>query len=524
MDGGGEPARRRPNDARLDRHRDGSTEGPFRRLLQRVLLELSLDSLDDQRKGDGASRTDGPRRSGTASSHPSLAWLAWLAWLGPLPGRRPDREWFRPSSWKDIALASFLCCGTLVVMLLPPPQTVTVAGAVAFVAALTPMVLLAWRPRLCEWLLAVALVCWVAAVAVGASGSELPAIVAIYTIGTHRTWRRTMVAVLTTDGVASLVGLGRGPDLAWPAILAALVAQTVGYFAIAAIGLYMGTRRAYVRTLIERTQDLERERELLERERDLMTQRAVAVERARIARELHDVVAHHVSVMVIQAGAAQASLPAGADAAGQAIEAIRETGREAMTEMRRLLGLLRSEESLGPEVAAGDATDVGTRATRSPLPGMTDLEALVGRTREAGVDVTLEVVGVPRHIPPGVELSAYRVAQEALTNTLRHAGPGSTARLRLSFEPEVLSVEVIDDGRGRPTVESVERPRNDVGHGLVGMRERVALFGGRLEVGPAPGGGYRVLASFPLDEGSENVGDLPVPTSASVRPSSEVRP
>jgi signal transduction histidine kinase len=316
------------------------------------------------------------------------------------------------------------------------------------------------------------------------------------------------------------VALAHAPEVWMP--FAQTIPETMLYGAVAAVGLWLGRRRAYVRRLVQRAANLEHEREVLERERDLMAQQAVAVERARIARELHDVVAHHVSVMVIQAGAAQASLPPGAEATGQALEAIRETGREAMAEMRRLLGLLRSEEPLEPARSA--VGQVGAEAAaRAPQPGMTDLEALAARTRETGVDVALEVVGAPRHISPGIELSAYRVAQEALTNTLRHAGPGASATLRLIFEPGTLVIEVIDDGHGRPAVESVERPRPGFGHGLVGMRERVTLFGGQLETGPLPGGGYRVMARFPLDDAPQLSGDLPGRAGTVNPASSEVR-
>jgi signal transduction histidine kinase len=409
----------------------------------------------------------------------------------------------------------------VIAAVVPPSQDVTTAAVASFGIQLIPLTLLAWRSRLCEWLLAVALVCWVAAVALTGDGADFTAMVALYTIGAQRTWRRTGAAMVITLGVAGLLydwGLSHSPV----EMLAGLAAQGAGYAAVGAVGLYMGTRGAYVRTLLERTQDLERERELLERERDLMAQRAVAVERVRMARELHDVVAHHVSVMVLQAGAAQASLPPGADAAAGAIEAIRETGHEAMIEMRRLLGLLRSEESSLPDTTPAAIVDAGAGAERSPQPGVADLEALTARTSEAGVAVTMQLVGSPSRIPPAVELSAYRVAQEALTNTLRHAGPGAAASLRLIFGRGTLAVEVIDDGNGRPAIESVERPRNEVGHGLLGMRERVALFGGRLEAGPVPGGGYRVLARFPLDEGSTIDGDPTGPTSASPGQSSEV--
>ena len=472
---------------------------------------MSLRSLDNHRLSGRDDRIAAmqPPEAAHPTSWPALpAPLGWLARIGPLPGRRPDKGWFRPTSWKDLGLASLACAVAVVSTLASLPRTLTAADFAGFWLSLVPLLLLAWRPRLCEWLLAVALACWVAGIAVSGSGGDFAVIVAIYTVGTHRTWRRTAAAILISACVAAATVVERSGFGGWPDALLQVIAVSVGYSIFAAVGLYLGRRRAYVRTLVERTENLEQERELLERERDLMTQRAVAVERARIARELHDVVAHHVSVMVIQAGAAQASMPPGADAAGQAIEAIRETGREAMAEMRRLLGLLRSEEAPEGAAAGGTTVDPTIAATRAPQPGVTDLEALASRTSEAGVEVSLQVIGSPRHIPSGVELSAYRVAQEALTNTLRHAGPGARAVLRLSFEPGALAVEVVDDGHGQPAVEAVERARGGVGHGLVGMRERVALFGGSLETGPVPGGGYRVLARFPLDESSDVGGDM----------------
>ncbi|HEX7491047.1 MAG TPA: sensor histidine kinase [Candidatus Limnocylindrales bacterium] len=453
-----------------------------------------------------SNRGDSGESGAVPAGHPSFAepeplWIRALRFIGPLPERRPDRAWFRFSAWKDLSLAVFLCgcvtIGSIGVVLFRSDHTVGLIHIAAFALSLIPLALLAWRPRLCEWLLVVSLATWALTMAISSDGSDFPVSICIYTIATYRSWQRTMVSILIAVGFGLIVNVTWAHmDRTWLPYLQT-IPMTMFYSVVAAVGLWLGRRRAYVRTLVQRAEKLERERLVLQRERDAMAKHAVAVERARVARELHDVVAHHVSVMVIQAGAAQASLPPGSEVTGQALEAIRETGREAMAEMRRLLGLLRAED---PQGTAEDDDGV---FTRSPQPGMTDLEALAARTREAGVEVSLEVAGAPRHIPPGIELSAYRVAQEALTNTMRHAGPGSSATLRLLFEPGVLAVEVVDDGRGRPAMEAVERPHRGFGHGLVGMRERVALFGGRLETGPQPGGGYRVLARFPLDEGPQ---------------------
>ena len=305
-----------------------------------------------------------------------------------LRGARPTRAFFRPSSWPNVLLAA-LCVALNLLGALINPGSVTALTVAGFLIGQVPWVLLAWRPRLVEWLLLVGLLCWGAAAAVGVeSGGAGIMAVAVYTIGTKRSWRRTVAclvaALVVVDGI-ELAAFVRGEQSGLAGFLAALALAGGVYAGFAALGLYMNTRRAYVRTLVERTQDLERER-------DLMAAQAVAVERARIARELHDVVAHHVSVMVIQAGAAQASLPPNATAAGEAIEAIRETGREAMSEMRRLLGLLRSEASIEP------GRDIGDGA-RSPQPGVKDLEALAERTREAGVDVSIEISGAAAQDP-----------------------------------------------------------------------------------------------------------------------------
>jgi signal transduction histidine kinase len=202
--------------------------------------------------------------------------------------------------------------------------------------------------------------------------------------------------------------------------------------------------------------------------------RAVADERARIARELHDVIAHSVSVMVVQAGAAAEVLRVSPERAAEPLRAIQETGREALVELSRLVGLLRD-----------DSADLGL----APQPGLADLERLVAQVREAGLRVDLEVEGAPRHVPLGVDLSAYRVVQEALTNALKHAGECS-ALVRLRYRPDALELEVVDDGPGRAN-------GHVGGHGLIGMRERIAVFGGEFRAGPREGGGFGVWVVLP---------------------------
>lgn len=241
------------------------------------------------------------------------------------------------------------------------------------------------------------------------------------------------------------------------------------------LGDNIRTRRAYTASLEERAEQLERDREAGLR-------RAAAEERERIAREMHDIVAHSVSVMVVQAGAARRVLEANMtpDSAREALKQIEDTGRGALTDMRRMLGILRNPAET---------------ADLSPQPSITQLDTLIAQARESGVSVEHEVVGAPRPLPSAIDLSAYRIVQEALTNTIKHAGPAN-ARVVVRYRSDRIEIEVVDDGRGAARGLQNGRGR---GHGLVGMRERAALYGGELKAGPRPGGGYSVTATIPLE-------------------------
>jgi signal transduction histidine kinase len=221
--------------------------------------------------------------------------------------------------------------------------------------------------------------------------------------------------------------------------------------------------------------DRERRAQLAERERDLAAREAVVEERARIARELHDAIAHNVSMMVVQAGAERRVLDEQSGTTHEVLETIERIGRGALTEMRRLVGMLRSD--------AGDPL--------APQPGLDDLPTLVGQVREAGLPVELHVEGERRGLPVGIELSAYRIVQEALTNALKHAGEAH-ASVRVRYGADSLELEIVDDGAGAPV------PVVSGGHGLVGMRERVALYGGRLDAGRRPSGGFAVRVLLPI--------------------------
>ncbi len=410
-----------------------------------------------------------------------------------------DRSVLRPASRWDVALAVAACVVYVAVVAGSSQGRQAATWPIGAAAWLISLASIAWRTRGAWLVLALSQLAPVVSAFFGGPIGNLAVFVALYTIGVQETWRPAAAAwglavvVSTLSSAPYILQLDPLPQLG---TAAAVLASSAVMFAVpTAIGLYLGARRAYVTTLLERTAALERERDLLQRERDLQAEQAVAVERTRIARELHDVVAHHVSVMVIQAGAAEGTVPPEDAAAHQALGTIAQTGREAMSEMRRLLSLLRSEGPDGGHAQTGGSVP----EARTPQPGLGNLPALVARIQEAGVDVIYAISGQPRPVPQAIELSASRVAQEGLTNTLRHAGAGAHARLEVRYRPQALTIEVTDDGGGEAAGQESSAPETP-GHGIVGMRERVALFGGSLDAGPLHGKGYRVRAVFPLEQ------------------------
>jgi signal transduction histidine kinase len=289
------------------------------------------------------------------------------------------------------------------------------------------------------------------------------ALVALYTVAAY-------------VGRPGSIGVGVGTALALPITrfdddptgLPEIVSIYVIFAVAWVLGDRIGARRTYLSELEERTVQHEREREEHAR-------RAAAEEQTRIARELHDIITHNVSVMTVQAAAARDVFETQPSRAHEALASIESTGREALTELRRLLGRVRT----------GDGS-------LTPLPGLARLEELISQVRTAGLKVELNVEGEPHELPAGVDLSAYRIVQEALTNTLKHA-QASNATVLVKYAPDAVEVEVIDDGRG-PAANGGER-----GQGLIGMRERAALFGGQLRAGPGPGRGFSVYARIPLE-------------------------
>ncbi|MFH9766078.1 sensor histidine kinase [Streptomyces microflavus] len=299
----------------------------------------------------------------------------------------------------------------------------------------------------------------------------------VATIGERWASRLALICSLTAAGLSQLRWEAE-PGGSWPQQIFVTVIMTVPFVLAWVMGDSLRTRRAYFNQLEERAARLEREREA-------QSKVAVAAERARIARELHDVVAHNVSVMVVQADGAAYVMDAAPDQARQALETISSTGRQALAEMRRLLGVLRT----------GDTRESGEYV---PQPDVEQIENLVDQVRRTGLAVDFKVEGTARPLPSGVELTAYRIVQEALTNTRKHGGPDAGASVRLVYFDDGLGLLVEDDGRGAAHELYEDGGADGAGHGMIGMRERVGMVGGTLDAGPRPGGGFRISALLPL--------------------------
>jgi signal transduction histidine kinase len=372
-------------------------------------------------------------------------------------------------------------------MRLPVPPRVDIAIAAAFVAltaaeavfspgvdspvahlvvAGIAMVVLAWRRSF-----PIGVAVWVVATNVAINPENqfttlLSLVLVSYTVGSEteppRSYAGLGVVVLPFLAVSVAEGLE-------PSDVAAALVLLAGPW-------WVGTA---VRQRIRRAEEAVARADRLERERAAEAAAVAAEERTRIARELHDIVSHSISVVTIQTQAVRRRLGPDHAREREDLAAVEATAREALAEMRRLFGVLRSD---------------GESASLAPQPGLHELERLVQQVRSSGLDVKVEVEGERYELPPGVDLAAYRIVQEALTNTLRHSG-ATCARVVLDYAPGRLGVVVEDDGRGLTAATTG-------GHGLVGVRERVALYGGTVELGPGPGGGLRLAAALPVRETS----------------------
>jgi len=383
-------------------------------------------------------------------------------------------------------LSDALLAAVLVAAALPPVSSI--AGpdqrlALALIIALAfPLI---WRRRAPTAVFAIILALALVQLRVNPTeGNDLlPLACAFYTVATREPLWRVLACAAALEAAAAAA------PRAW-GIYSLLIAFTL------LLGYFVRTRRAYIAALVDRA-------ERLERERDQQARLTVAAERARIAREVHDIVAHNIAVMTALADGAAYTAEASPGQGAELMRQVSQTGRSALAEMRRLIGVLRDPPG------------------HSPQPALDDIDDLLAAVRDAGLPVTMTVTGQPPLLPATAQLAIYRIIQEALTNTLKYA-PGATARIQLGYQPGRVDLEITDTGRADPQITDTGRPKtagpapataNDAapgtgsapgmpatgpggGHGIAGMRERAALFAGHVTAGPAPGGGWRIHATL----------------------------
>jgi signal transduction histidine kinase len=374
-------------------------------------------------------------------------------------------------SWVFDALVTLLAMASALPYLFHHHTDQHAPAVVVLIVMVAPLALRRVRPVLVFG--------WILVVAVGAGLWDdhvipgLALVIALYTVAALQPRRDALVAA----GLLELVMIGAAIRLSgsgwWfdAIFLSGMIAAAVG------LGLYSATRRAYLDELHDRA-------ERLERERDRQGELSAAAERARIAREMHDIVAHHLTVMVALSDGAIAASTASPQRAADVMREVSATGRRALQDTRRLLGVLHKHSD-------DDAEDA-----LQPVPDLAELDVLIERVRAAGLATSLEVKGAETEVPAGVQLTVYRLVQEALTNTLKHAGPGARAAVRLEYTADELRVDIDDDGAGAAAPVPV-----GVGSGLVGMQERVHAYGGDVESGPRRDGGWRVSARLHLETG-----------------------
>ena len=385
------------------------------------------------------------------------------------------RQWLRqrPLAGDTLLVAGLVLAEVLFTLLTPRefwPRSLPAALGWGVLCA-APVAL----RRVAPWpavLVALATLALPLALDVAPATQSLTFVVLTYTMAAYRPARPAVMAAAVLWLPAAAVATLMPPEVVPQIGSAYLVANNllVGVVSFS-VGRTVHARRSSTEALRERAR-------VAEATQRALADQAVADERRRIARELHDVVAHHVSVMGVLATGVRRVLRRDPDAADEAIGTIEETSRATLRELRRLLDVLRTEAEPAADLA--------------PQPGIAGIETLAEQVREAGLPVTLTVVGTPGALEEGEALTVYRIVQEALTNALKHAG-AATAQVRVSFSVDAVEVEVTDTGRG-PSPDT-----HRVGHGLVGMRERVGLYGGVLRTGARPGGGYRVYARIPVE-------------------------
>lgn len=374
------------------------------------------------------------------------------------PRSRPGGSRQRLSLLGDAAFALVLVVVSVAVAVLRPG--IPHRGVMVFLALLQTLPLALRRRAPLGVLAVVAAASAAATITSGTLIEPLGLLVALYTVAAHCSRRD-----------AARAGIAAAVVLAWPLLRDSgynprTAALKLGFLAAGwMVGAYLGELRARAAGN--------------QREQELQTARAVAEEQARVGRELHDVLAHTLAVIVVQAAAAADVFGSSPDRARQALGSIEAASRAALAELRQVLDAVRPGQSQPGQLA--------------PQPGLARLDSLIGQVRGTGLAVTMRIEGTGAELPAGVDLSAYRIVQEALTNTIKHA-QANTAEVVLHYRPRELIIDVLDDGRARPETD----PGTGAGHGLIGMRERAAIYDGNLTAGPRPGGGFQVHASFPL--------------------------
>ena len=375
--------------------------------------------------------------------------------------------------WVSDVLLTLLALVTTLPVLPRDSTRMHPAEVAVLIISIAPLVVRRiWPVPVFGWILlsAIAAGLWTSSAVDG-----LGLLIALYTVAAMRPRRDALVCAGLLEVVAVTALLLYVYSKWWfdAIFVSGMIAAALG------LGLYVAARRAYLAELHDRA-------ERLEREADQQAALAAAAERARIAREMHDIVAHHLTVMTTLAEAAVAASARSPEKATDVMRSVAATGRRALADTRRLLGVLRERASAGQDTAGA----------LQPVPDLGQLDALIEQVRSAGLDTTLELSGQAPDMPAGVQLAVYRLVQEALTNTLKHGGTGARASVRLTFGAGELRVDVDDDGAG-----SAAPAAGGAGGGLPGMRERIRAYGGDVQAGPRQPAGWAVSARLPLDNG-----------------------
>jgi signal transduction histidine kinase len=363
-----------------------------------------------------------------------------------------------------------------------PASTMILKGSIAVVLA----VVLLFRRRAPLPVLALSWLGLIIPYLAYGEGEILPVMFALYAVAVYRSTRTAWIGLAISVGLTTIGALMAHSPAPPAQAYGGALQYAVVLLVVTLLGINIGNRRRYVTALLDRAAQLVRER-------DQQAQLARISERARIAREMHDIVAHSLSVIVALADGAEAINAKNPERASAAMRQVAETGRGSMAEMRRLLGVLGGDGTDAVGTGDADAADSPhSAASLAPQPGVTDLAGLVESFRSAGLPTRLETTGTPP-ANPGLQLTVYRIVQESLTNALRYAEGASAVVVRLGVSPVRVEVAVSDDGKPRPGARS-----QGSGRGLIGLRERVALYGGSLEAGPITGGGWRVYATMEI--------------------------